>query len=60
MTTSQTIDRRTIYALAAETGCDPRTIRDFIRGKRRTYIAFEIAIRRAAEKLGVALPQVQP
>jgi hypothetical protein len=49
-------DRQTVYAVAAHTGCDPRTVRKFLDTRERVVPVADYACRRACAELGIVLP----
>lgn len=47
------VDRQTLFRIAAETNADPRTIRAYLAGNRRTSAAVAHSIDSACERLGI-------
>lgn len=47
--------RREFYLLVAETGLNPKTVRDFLNGGAKTHVASAHIIRQTAERLGIEL-----
>jgi len=55
-TTPETFDRITLFKIAAFAETDPRTVADFLAGRRKTVHQNAQAIRRALRTLGIPDP----
>lgn len=49
-------DRQTVYAVAAHTGADPRSVRKFLDTRERVVPVVDYACRRACAELGIDIP----